>query len=313
MPALVTDDDSLGRILKPNTDILLVNEGFYMGRVNQGGYLGPYFPESKPDRVIRIALVGDSYVAGFQVFDRHHFRTIMQERLQRLVPDSVQVLNFGFAGFNLERMYIYYKRRIATVRPDYVLFFIGMDDLTESDKKIGPFCTLQDGRLLIDDTFRDSPDYQRIKALHRIRDTAFYSLHKKALEMYLAGQTPRILFDKMAFLFSPVTVSAPQDTVMTVPSDRLALAQKILRELAQVKDPRVILVVKNRLSEGMVRFIAAQNLPLFNPAGALDSLRTAGIDPNYWKSSSRSGHWNHHAHRAIGNYLASEMRKMMQE
>ena len=96
--AFVIDDDNLGRVLRPNTNIILVNEGFFMGRVNRGGYLGPYYPEEKPSQTVRIALIGDSFVAGLQLFGRYHFRTIMEQSLKDSLSDSVQVLNF--AGSN---------------------------------------------------------------------------------------------------------------------------------------------------------------------------------------------------------------------
>jgi hypothetical protein len=309
-PALVTDDDTLGRILRPDTDVILLNEGFYMGRVNQGGYLGRYYPPLKPAHTIRIALVGDSYVAGFHLFEKYHFRTIMEKRLQELEPDSVQVLNFGFAGFNLEKMAVYYNLLIRHYQPDYVLFFIGTDDFFERDRKLGPNYILKDGKLVIDYSFRKSQAYSITKKWKFLRDTAFYSLHKKAMELYLNGETPEIVFDKIYRLFRPVRAGVA-DSVRHIDPERMRLCQAIVSELAQEKKPLVIFVVKNQLNADIRHYIAEQRAHLFDLSPVLDNLRAAGINPNYWPATSRTGHWNHYAHKAIGLYLASEMEKII--
>lgn len=310
MPALVADDESLGRILRPNTDIFLLNEGFYIGRVNQGGYLGHYYPPEKPAQSIRIALIGDSYVAGFHLFERYHFGTILENRLRELVPDSIQVLNFGFAGFNLEKMAIYYKLFIRQYKPDYILFFIGTDDFYERDKKLGPSYIYRDGELTIDFSFRETRSYQVIKKLKFFRDTAFYSLHKKAFELFLSGETPQIIFDKIYRLFHPIHTEI-SDRNQPLDSERSTLCRAILSDLVRQKETVVLFVIKNQLSEEIRCYISDQHGILFDLAPTLDGLRTAGINPNYWSATSRTGHWNHQAHKAIGLYLASELAKII--
>ena len=37
-----------------------------------------------------------------------------------------------------------------------------------------------------------------------------------------------------------------------------------------------------------------------------DEMVKNGIDPHYWKAK-KSGHWNHYAHQAIGEYLSDEL------
>ena len=102
-------DETYGRCRKKNMDYVFFNEGFSMGRFNEGRYVNSYYPPEKPDNVIRIAALGDSYVEGFQVFERNHFLKLTENELNRKLEDSIQVLNFGRSGFDFGDMYAYYE------------------------------------------------------------------------------------------------------------------------------------------------------------------------------------------------------------
>lgn len=310
-PAFATDDDILGRVLKPNTDIIELNEGFFIGRVNQGGYLGPYYPEKKPSHTIRIALVGDSFVAGLNLFEKYHFRTIMEQRLKDSFSDSIQVLNFGYGGFNLEKMYIYYKMRVLQFHPDYVLFFIGTDDFYERDKMLGPNLKTDNGKLTIEYSFRNTDAYKITKKLRILRDTAFYSLLKKAFEFYKAGETLKIVLDKIYILFNSPHNTVEADNAEVVDPDRMALGRSIISELANETKAGIIFIVKNGLIDTIRDDIQNAHLTLLDPTNDLNDLRLKNINPYYWPATSQSGHWNYFAHKAIGLYLASELEKLI--
>ena len=80
-------DPEVGRVMMPNRNFTYYNENFTVGSYNRYGYLGPAYPPQRADGTLRIALLGDSYVEGFQVQPRNHFRTLLEQQLQNtLVP-----------------------------------------------------------------------------------------------------------------------------------------------------------------------------------------------------------------------------------
>ena len=75
--SVTKNDELLGSSLKPNSNLILFNEGFYIGKVNKYGYYGPDYPPDKDNNIVRIALIGDSYVESHQLFDRNSLRKIV--------------------------------------------------------------------------------------------------------------------------------------------------------------------------------------------------------------------------------------------
>ena len=128
-PSITKNDADFGQAMKPGMQAVFINEGFKLGRVNRYGYLGHAYPPKKPEGTVRIALMGDSYVAGHHLFDRHHFGTLLEHDLNQVLPYPVQVLNFGFPAVNFEQMYIYFQVFAKRFSPDYVLYFIGPGSL----------------------------------------------------------------------------------------------------------------------------------------------------------------------------------------
>jgi len=121
--------DDIGRGRRAGVEFTIFGEGFSIGSFNQYRYLGPGYGQEKPVNTIRIALLGDSFVEGFQVFDRSHFRRILEEELEDKGLNNIQILNFGRSGFDIGDMYAYNERFVKTFNPDISLFFISGGDL----------------------------------------------------------------------------------------------------------------------------------------------------------------------------------------
>ena len=305
-PPIVRDDPELGRSLKPNVRYVFVNEGLSMGTINRYGYFGPAYPRTKPDETIRVALLGDSYVAGFQLFDRHHFRSILESSLVSATGRRVEVLNFGFAGFNLERSYVYFSKFVRQFGADYTLFFIGADDFVEKDNIFGPRCIMSHDSLIITDDFRSSRAFQKTWRLRFLRHFGLYSMHKKVLAIFQTGQTAHILFDKFYN-----KKSVPEHHEEAIPEDRRKILQAIVDELVRINGTitKVIFVIKRPIPEDIQRMICSRGIDCLDPSDQLDDLRAIGVDPFYWQGSQRYGHWNHKAHQVIGNFLSAEISK----
>ena len=104
-----------------------------MGRINKYGYTGIAYPPERKKNTLRIALVGDSYVQGHYMSDKYYFGNIIGRNLQTFLQQKellsglkhqnsentknlklkIEILNFGIAGSNLQRMYIRFKNQVS--------------------------------------------------------------------------------------------------------------------------------------------------------------------------------------------------------
>jgi hypothetical protein len=309
-PSVVESDETYGLRLKKNMPYIFVNEGFSLGKINQYGYLGPGYPPEKPAGVIRIALMGDSYVAGHHLFDRHHFRSHIEEDLNKLTGGRVEVLNFGFPAINFEQMYIYYKVFAEQYSPDYVLYFIGTSSLNNPVDEVGPKLKLEADTLRIDNSFRKSGAFARVRKLDLLRKVGLFTLLRKAKQIYAKGSGPEIVFDKFYWLARGGHGDAAKSKVPEEKPKRIPVNHAVVERLAADNREGAatnFLVIRDGLPRTFVDFAGTSGLELFDPNPGLDSLAAAGIDPHYWKGSQRNGHWNQYAHRVVGAYLTRKL------
>jgi len=121
--------------LSPNVAVRHQSTEFdYVFRTNSLGLRGPDIPFDKPEGIRRIAVIGDSFVAGTGVSDASVFTVKLQERL-REAGNGVQVINVGRTGSSTIREYDLYRLIARRFQPDIVLlvFFLGNDlaEITE--------------------------------------------------------------------------------------------------------------------------------------------------------------------------------------
>jgi len=319
-PSVVESDEAFGLRLKADMPYIFVNEGFSLGKVNQYGYLGPGYPPEKPDGVIRIALMGDSYVAGHHMFDRHHFRSHIEKDLNELTGGRVEVLNFGFPAINFEQMYVYYRVFAERYSPDYVLYFIGTSSLNNPVDEIGPRLKLEADTLRIDNGFRKGPAFARVKKLDRLRKVGLFSLVRKAKQIYAKGSGPEIVFDKFYWLAKGGRGDEKKKKVPEEKPKRIAINHAVVEALAETNRQAVagregaatsVIVIRDGLPQTFMDFAGTSGLDLFDPNPGLDSLEASGIDPHYWKGSQRNGHWNQYAHRVVAAYLTRKLTPLL--
>lgn len=75
-----------------------------------------------------IALVGDSFTFGEEV----PYDETWGARLERLLNDRFQVLNFGVPGYGIDQMYLRYMRDVRMWKPDIVIFGFISNDVVRS-------------------------------------------------------------------------------------------------------------------------------------------------------------------------------------
>ncbi|MEE8473832.1 MAG: SGNH/GDSL hydrolase family protein [Myxococcota bacterium] len=310
----------LGLYSRPNVKLLKFKEGFFIGESYSGSRYGEDYPKSKPRGAYRIALIGDSFVEGLDVFSRHHFRAFMERDLRAHFDPDVQVLNFGRGNSTLRTSYHYLLSHVLEYEPDLVLFFLEERD---RDPTFWPGRTqfvLEDGDLVLDYGWRESRNYKLFHWLdaqpvlnHYIELSSLGLLNRATTN--IRNRSPgRIFLGKFHAWLFPRRVGEPD-----LPPDAeevSELSRRILEELVALGDEgraEVVFVLraltpipalKRALGE-----IGADTIDLGGLwADETGLLKSSGIHSRYWKATRVTrGHWNHEGHREVGRALADAL------
>jgi lysophospholipase L1-like esterase len=113
---------------------------------NRFGFRGPDVRVEKPDSVIRVAFLGDSYTFGEGVHDADVFPEVVERILNgehALVPGkTVQSLDFGVGGYNTEQSLFLLNHLVLSFSPDVVVLGYTLNDAEQALFYLGP-----DGRV----------------------------------------------------------------------------------------------------------------------------------------------------------------------
>ena len=96
-------------------------------RINRLGLRGPELTELPPEG-LRVLLLGDSFVAGFEVAWDQTFPVLIERELSRRLARPVQVINAGVRGYGTDQAYLYYRSRGRELQPDLVVMFHSGND-----------------------------------------------------------------------------------------------------------------------------------------------------------------------------------------
>jgi len=294
--------EDIGRGRRASYNYMMFNEGFSIGRFNRYRYLGPGYSPAKEDNVLRIALLGDSFVEGFQVFERHHFRRVLEEQLSRFVNRKVEVLNFGRSGFDIGDMYAYNKTFVSEFNPDYTLFFV-------SDADFYPLFTdplrlkvrKRGDSLIVEKGFPKEyiALYNQTKGL--IQHSSFFNmLNNGRKTIQSEGVGPILLED---FYPSSSTETKPL-------SKKTQEIPAITRDIFSHLDQTNALIINRDiapLDTSKLALIRSNKLRYIDLTDTLNVLKTKGVNPHYWRATKKMGHWNQAAHKAVGEYLATHL------
>lgn len=158
-------DDTVGLTLRPHARGWYTEEGRAYVEVNSAGMRDIERPRAKAPGTLRIAVIGDSYTEAIQVAREDAFPARLEKHLGACAG-SVEVLNFGVSGFGTAQQLLTLRKKVWDFAPDIVLlaFFPSNDVMNNSRElepdKLRPFFVVQDGRLALDDSFRQQRSYR---------------------------------------------------------------------------------------------------------------------------------------------------------
>jgi lysophospholipase L1-like esterase len=170
-PDVYVPDPVFGSALKPNSRGTWTREGRSEVSINSHGFRDRERAERKGPHVVRIAVIGDSFVEALQVPLKQTFWSQLECRLAESLPDAerqFEVLGFGVSGYGTAQESLLLTDVVSRFSPDLVIlaFFAG-NDVANNSRELEadtnrPFYTIAKGRLVLDNSFRK--DYERRKS-----------------------------------------------------------------------------------------------------------------------------------------------------
>lgn len=133
-PVLYFDED-VGYRLFPNQERAMRSQGVRVEfRSNALGYRGPVYDGPRDPGVLRIACLGDSYTWGLGVHGPETYPVRLGELLSPAVgAGRVEVMNFGFPGYNTTNELNCYRKVVRPLAPDIVVLGVTPEDIRPAD------------------------------------------------------------------------------------------------------------------------------------------------------------------------------------
>jgi hypothetical protein len=164
-PDFYSVDYSRGYALRPKTEGWFRREGESYVRINSDGLRDREHSIAKPQNVVRIAVLGDSYPEAFSVTAEDAFWSVMERELQKcdaFPGKQVEVLNFGVSGYGTGQELLTLREQVWKYSPDIVMLAVTTNNdvidnsrvLKKTDKI--PYFTYHDNQLTLDNSFRSS-------------------------------------------------------------------------------------------------------------------------------------------------------------
>ena len=156
-------DRELGGALRPNAEGWWRREGATYVTINSQGLRDREHEIAKPQDVVRVAVLGDSFAEAFQVPREQAFWTVMEQKLSPCAASTgkkVEVLNFGVSGFSTARELVMLRQRVWHYNPDIVLLLVTTrNDVRDNSPALNrygnsplPYFVYQGGSLKLDDS-----------------------------------------------------------------------------------------------------------------------------------------------------------------
>lgn len=296
-------DPEIGKTRRKNIGYLYFNEGFAIGKINEFGYIGEPCSLVKSENTVRIALMGDSFIESFQIFERNYFGNIARMKLLERYPGkNFEFLNFGCAGFEMTDMYAYQKMTVEKMNPDFIFYMISNDDLIpESSDPLRPVVVLKNDQLEIKTDFNPAEAEKFKRANFLMQHSAILSLVNDCRTKAKTIPVGSIILDKFYPWFSTQAEANKENIVSNFKVD------PVLSKIVNNLDPQKVIIINrdiNKLPIGYITLFKDNGLRFFDLSPLLTHLKDTGNDPQQWEITKKHGHWNFQAHEAIGEEVA---------
>jgi hypothetical protein len=176
--ALFVPDQELGWSLRPGGAGWQVSEGRQFVVINSDGFHDRERGTRKPPGTYRIAVLGNSWTEAMQVRLDQNFCWLLERSLQsecaRGARPSVEVLNFGVAGYSTAQELLQLQARIWKYDPDLILlaFYSARDVLNNVPEfnnaampEQSPYFRQTPDGLVLDTSFRRAVPSGRLRRL----------------------------------------------------------------------------------------------------------------------------------------------------
>lgn len=146
--------------------------------VNSVGFRDAEHSASKPPGVVRVALLGDSFVEALQVPFEKTAGRVLERRLAATNAGRFEVLNFGISNYGIGQSVLAWEQHARRYAPDYVFLLVGgmHFNRTVNEHEGGGFSRTADLRLSIRPVFdlvegrlvrKPARDYDRFVVVQR--------------------------------------------------------------------------------------------------------------------------------------------------
>ncbi len=304
---------------------------------NRQGYRGADFVKDKAPGVLRVAVLGDSFVEAEAVEEERTFVHLAQELWRERGLGPAEFMNFGVSGYSPAQEYLQLRDEVLDYAPDVVLlFFFPTNDIEALSPKTAlsrqqPFASVDaEGRLQLDTGFSRTPVYQAKRAL------VFLRRHSALVNGLYERLYARILA-RNAAAFHPEDGLPPYLSLCTatphpdfVPS--YAAAKAILSEaatLCRTHDTRFILVLVNHsgsrpgeaeqlraldlsldplcFEQDLAALAREQGFGFIGLQGLFSGLYATGGGPFHWD------HWNYTGHEVVAQLLVQVLAQVLDQ
>lgn len=135
-------DAQCGVRLRPGFRFLQTSEGRARIRINSAGCRDVEHAVRKPDDVLRIAVLGDSFAEAVQVELEQTFWSVMARELndcRAMSGRRVEVLNFGVSGYGTTQELQTLRNHVWRYQPDVILLaFLPGNDVRNNSRDLEP-------------------------------------------------------------------------------------------------------------------------------------------------------------------------------
>ncbi|HTR60586.1 MAG TPA: SGNH/GDSL hydrolase family protein [Candidatus Binataceae bacterium] len=167
-------DPYTGWTNRPGTSGVWIWEGNAPVTINSQGLRDREHAVPKPPGTLRIAVLGDSFAAAFQVSQSDDFCSVLERTLrscQSLGGRTPEVINFGVNAYGTGQELIALEHRVWRYRPDIVVLAYYVNDVYDDSEALQeiypdyvggprPYFRLSSDGLVEDDSRLRSPSFQ---------------------------------------------------------------------------------------------------------------------------------------------------------